>query len=84
MSSPHINANIQETETGIFYHVKLHVVPRVGDEIELFSYTEQRDKKPPVKNYKVVSIRHDIHESTDAIPISKNGAHSIVIYVEPV
>lgn len=77
MHKPTIHANICETEGGPYYQTLLHVVPHVGEYIELYSFVDQ----VPLR-YQVVSVVHRIHDVTDQVPLSKDGAHEVSVYVK--
>jgi hypothetical protein len=82
MNELKIEANISEVN-GPYYRVKLHVVPHVGELIKLYSFTEQAANKPPVKHYRVVQVRHDIHDMCEKIPQSQDGSHFVEVFVTP-
>lgn len=83
MSKPPIQANIVETDSGIYYPVRLYVVPRAGELIKLFSFIEQADKRPPVRRYEVVQIVHDVHDVTERVSQSEGGHHFVTVFVKP-
>jgi hypothetical protein len=84
MSNLTIKANICEINDGPFFQVKLYEIPRKGELIELFSYLDANKKHNPKKKYEVVEIVHDIHEVSDSVPMSVEGAHFVSIFVKPV
>jgi hypothetical protein len=83
MSKPPIQANIVETESGIYYPVRLYAVPQAGELIKLFSFIEQADKRPPVRHYEVVQIVHDVHDVTERVSQSEGGHHFVTVFVKP-
>jgi hypothetical protein len=81
MSDFPTNAIIAEVDGGPFYRVRLEWVPRVGELIELFSYTEMQANNPSKMSYEVVQILHDVHEVAESVPLSLKGAHSVTVFV---
>jgi hypothetical protein len=77
-----IEANICEID-GAYYPVRLHSVPRVGELIDLFSFIDQADNRPPLKHYEVVQVVHKIYDVTEKIPQSKGGQHFVSVFVKP-
>jgi len=57
MAKPLIEANIYEIDGGPHYPVRLHAVPHVGELIDLWSFIEQKDNKPPKKRSVTVFVR---------------------------
>lgn len=82
MSNPNIEANIHEIESGIYYRIKLFAIPRVGELIELYSFVEHLDRKPPKKFYEVVQVVHNIHDVSERVSQSLDGAHFVNIFVK--
>jgi hypothetical protein len=72
---PQIDANIFEPD-GTYYPVKLKWLPREGDHVRLYSFTDNF-----VKTYRVLAVLHDIHEVAKAIWQSHDGSHFVNIYV---
>jgi hypothetical protein len=77
-----IEANICEID-GVYYPVKLHSVPRVGELIDLFSFIEQANNRSPMKHYEVVQVVHKIYDVAEKIPQSKDGQHFVTVFVKP-
>ena len=78
-----IEANICE-EGGAYYQVRLSTVPRVGELIELFSFVDQEEGKPPEKRqYEVVQVKHDLHDVSRRNPRFQDGHHFVHIFVQP-
>jgi len=82
MSELQIEANILELD-GAYYPVKLHTVPRIGEEIKLFSYIDQVSGHKSEKHYEVVQIIHTVRDVLKEIPESMNGYHHVDILVKP-
>jgi hypothetical protein len=76
-----INANISEID-GSYYPVNLQWVPRVGELIDLWSFIDQADKRPPARHYEVVQVVHRIHDVTDKGGREHKGAHFLTVHVK--
>ncbi|MGZ5030459.1 MAG: hypothetical protein ACXV8I_07660 [Methylobacter sp.] len=81
MSELQIEANILELD-GAYYPVKLHTVPRIGEEIKLFSYIDQVSGHASEKHYEVVQIIHTVRDALKDIPESWIGYHHVDILVK--
>lgn len=84
MNYPTIDAHLKDPNTGVFYEVKLHAIPNVGDLIDFWSYTDQADKYPPAKHYKVIAVVHKIFDVTDRVHPAleaDKGSHFVKIFV---
>jgi hypothetical protein len=73
-----INANITDKEGGVYYPVRLQFLPRVGDTIELQSYTDAK-----ILHYEVIGISHHVHDIAEKVPQSHEGHHFVHIHVRP-
>lgn len=82
MDHPIIDANIHEVDTGIYYQVRLHAVPRAGELIKLHSFVEQVENNNPIKHYEVIQIIHSLQDVTERVPQGKHGSHFVNIYVK--
>ena len=58
-------------------------MPHVGELIELFSFIEQADSRPPVRHYEVVQLVHDVHDVTERVSQSEGGHHFVTVFVKP-
>ena len=72
------NANITEID-GPYYPVRLEWVPRVGELIDLYPFTEvEAGHRPSRLRYEVVQVVHHMHDVTHKQP---DGSHSVEIFV---
>jgi hypothetical protein len=81
MSDPAILANIHEVNTGIYYQVRLHGIPRAGEFIYLWSIVEQLDKNPAIKQYKITEVMHNLYDVTDRVKNAEKGGHFVTLFV---
>lgn len=78
-----INANISEID-GPYYAVKLQWVPRAGELIDLWTFTEQAEHGSPVHHYEVVQVVHRITTALDKGGREHKGQHVVTIHVKRV
>jgi hypothetical protein len=76
-----IRAIVQEIDDGAFYNVLLQAIPRVGEQIDLFSNVDVRDKQKSNHIFKVESISHKIHDVPEDVSDLPEGHHEVTIYV---
>lgn len=75
---------------GPYYPVKLNVIPRVGEFIDLHSFIDQQANLPCDHYYQVVRVVHKIHDvpSEDSSPqplkaLIEKGHQLVTVYVKP-
>jgi hypothetical protein len=81
-NNPTIEASLTEVDTGIFYQVKLHAIPHVGELIDLWSFVEQVANNNAIKRYSVVQVVHKVYDVTDKVPRGMLGSHYVNIFVK--
>jgi hypothetical protein len=62
------------------YHTKVDFLPRVGDSINLKSYTNMASHHEWNLNYKVLRIEHELVEINEGNEIIKDYHQTVVIY----
>ncbi|HEX9953454.1 MAG TPA: hypothetical protein VGB53_16920 [Rubricoccaceae bacterium] len=83
MNRPYIEANIQETDDGPFYPVRLWAVPRVGELINLHSFLDQNSGHTATHYYEVVKVIHRLHDVIEGDQHAGSGHQSVVLFVRP-
>jgi hypothetical protein len=79
MNDLKILARIKEDEGGLVFNVKLLMVPRVGEFLDLYSHGHKAARK-----YSVVTVVHTLRDVIKDDPSTHDGEHDVVIYVQPI
>ena len=81
MSNNKISATIHEINEGPYYEVLLYSIPKVGEYINLYSHLDNSSGHDATHNYEVINIVHEVHDIATKVESSKDGYHSVRIFV---
>jgi hypothetical protein len=78
MAELRINGSVVDAE-GANYPVRFEWVPRVGDLVDLYSFSETASGHQSTHHFEVAQIVHRVYDVTQADP---DGRHLVTVFVK--